>query len=160
MSVELSFPERAVYFRTGLGMLGSGYCDSIAPRLLELARRASTSDSVVQRYVLPEANWGKTFRTDIPEGQRTFIEKLPAVMKKAAPKYPIEARRDGIEGTVMVLALVGRDGSVEEVRIKHSIPVLDAAALEAVRRWKFTPAMTAGKPVAVWVGVPVKFTLH
>jgi len=71
--------------------------------------------------------------------------------------YPDIARQAGVEGTVVVQALVGTDGNVRDTRIVRSIPMLNGAALEAVRQWRFKPAATGGKPVATWVSVPISF---
>ena len=65
-----------------------------------------------------------------------------------------------MEGTVVVQALVGREGTVLDTKVVKSVPVLDQAAVEAVRGWTFKPAMAKGQPVQVWVAVPVKFSLH
>ena len=65
-----------------------------------------------------------------------------------------------MEGTVIVQALVGKDGKVKDTKVVKSVPVLDDAAVAAVKRWVFKPALSNNKPVAVWVAVPVKFTLH
>jgi TonB family protein len=86
-----------------------------------------------------------------------YVAELPEVIKKVPPVWPDEARRQGVTGTVMVQALVGKDGLVKDARVVKSIPLLDAAAVECVRQWVFTPAQNAGKPVAVWVAIPVKF---
>jgi protein TonB len=71
--------------------------------------------------------------------------------------YPDIARQAGVEGTVVVQALVGTDGHVRDTRIVRSIPALNGAALEAVKQWRFKPAATGGKPVAAWVSVPISF---
>ena len=71
--------------------------------------------------------------------------------------YPDIARQAGVEGTVVVQALVGTDGHVRDMRIVRSIPMLNGAALEAVKQWRFKPAATGGKPVAAWVSVPISF---
>lgn len=63
-------------------------------------------------------------------------------------------------GTVLVQALVGKDGRVKDVRNHKCIPELDAAAVAAVKQWIIKPAQLDGRPVAVWVAVPVKFSLH
>ena len=76
------------------------------------------------------------------------------------PAYPDIAREAGVDGTVMVQALVGKDGRVKDTRVVKSIPMLDASALTAVKQWVFKPALSNNKPVAVWVAVPVRFTLH
>ena len=76
------------------------------------------------------------------------------------PTYPDSARQAGVQGPVMVYAHVCACGEVTETCITQSIPMLDSAAAGAVRRWIYKPALTAGEPVAVWLGVPVKFSLH
>lgn len=93
-------------------------------------------------------------------GDYVYVEELPEAVTKAAPIYPVDASKAGVSGTVLVQALVGPSGRVEDVRIQKSIPMLDAAALAAVRQWTFKPALSKGSPVAVWVAVPVKFSLH
>ncbi len=85
---------------------------------------------------------------------------LPQVIRKVPAAYPPAARRDRIEGTVVVQALVGKEGRVRETKITHSVPALDAAAVRSVRRFVFKPAVSNGKPVAVWVAVPVRFSLR
>ena len=65
-----------------------------------------------------------------------------------------------MDGTVLVQALVGKDGKVHDVRVQKSIPMLDASAIAAVKQWVFKPALSNNKPVAVWVAVPVRFRLH
>jgi protein TonB len=90
-------------------------------------------------------------------GDYVYIKELPEAVSRVRPEYPEELRRRGIEGTVMVQVLVATDGLVEDVRIVKSIPDLDPYAVAAAREWKFKPALAGGKPVATWVGVPIKF---
>jgi protein TonB len=93
-------------------------------------------------------------------GEFVYVEELPEAITRVAPDYPDIARQSGMEGTVMVQALVGKDGKVKDVRVVKSVPVLDEAAVKAVRQWVFKPALSNNKPVAVWVAVPVRFTLR
>jgi protein TonB len=93
-------------------------------------------------------------------GDYVYVEELPEAITKVNPLYPDIAREASVDGTVMVQALVGRDGRVKDTRVVKSIPMLDAAAVAAVRQWVFKPALSNNKPVAVWVAVPLKFTLH
>jgi protein TonB len=60
-------------------------------------------------------------------------------------------------GTVVVQALIGKDGRVADTRVLKSIPALDDAAEDAVRRWRFKPAQADGVPVETWVSVPIQF---
>ncbi len=93
-------------------------------------------------------------------GEYVYVEELPEAITKAQPVYPDLAREAGVDGTVMVQALVGKDGKVKDTRIVKSIAMLDGAAVAAVKQWVFKPALSNNKPVAVWVAVPVKFSLH
>ena len=83
-----------------------------------------------------------------------------AVTKVEVPQYPDAARAAGVQGTVQLQAFVKTDGTVGDVRVTRSIPGLDEAAMACVRQWTFKPALTAGKPVEAWVGIPVRFTIH
>lgn len=125
----------------------------------ELARAMPTtditSDGSQQIVVAPPTE------EELPKfGEYVYVEELPEAIHKEAPQYPDLAREASVDGTVMVQALVGKDGRVKDTRVVKSIPMLDAAATAAVRQWVFKPALSNNKPVAVWVAVPVKFTLH
>lgn len=75
--------------------------------------------------------------------------------------YPEEARRAGIEGRVIVRAVIAADGSVDEADILHPVhPLLDAEALAAVRRGAFEPATRDGQAVAAEICAPIKFRLR
>ena len=88
------------------------------------------------------------------------VDALPEPLVRVPPAYPDPARQAGVDGTVVLEALVCACGEVSEVVVAQSIPMLDEAAITAVRAWLFQPALRAGEPVATWVTVPVKFSLH
>lgn len=90
-------------------------------------------------------------------GEYVSVDQQAEPISKVDPIYPDDAKQAGIEGTIIVQALVIEDGSVEECRAVPSIPALEDAAVACVRQWHFKPAMIGGKPVAVWVTVPVRF---
>lgn len=100
----------------------------------------------------------------IPDVDRAYevheVDQQPQVLLGPEPLYPPFAREAQIEGLVVVRARVGRDGRVEEADVVRSVPLLDATALEAVRRWTFHPARVEGRPVAVWILIPFRFRLH
>lgn len=101
--------------------------------------------------------WGGTPGT--PAGQGSFA--APRFERQRKPRYPEAARRGGIEGTAIVKAHVLNDGSVgvAEIRRSSGYSDLDRAALEAIRESRFIPAERSGRPVAVWIEIPVQFTL-
>jgi protein TonB len=86
--------------------------------------------------------------------------KPPMKIKDVAPKYSPIALAARAEGVVILEATIGLTGMVEDVRILRSIPLLDAAALEAVRQWEYSPTLLNGVPVPVLITVTVNFTLH
>jgi len=87
------------------------------------------------------------------------VEEMPVLQDIPAPEYPVIARQAGIDGTVLVRTLVGKDGAVREAFVVSGRRYLDEPALAAVRHARFTPAQQGGRPVAVWVQVPMRFTL-
>ena len=93
-------------------------------------------------------------------GEPTYVDVLPEAITRVPPSYPDAARAAGISGTVTVQAYVRTDGSVGDTRILNSVRGLDEAAAAAVKQWRFKPATVKGEPVAWWVSVPVKFSLH
>jgi protein TonB len=98
---------------------------------------------------------------ELPEfGEYVYVEELPEAVTRVQPVYPDLAREAGVDGTVLVQALVGKDGKVKDTKVVKPIPMLNDAAVAAVKQWVFKPALSNNKPVAVWVAVPVKFSLH
>ena len=87
------------------------------------------------------------------------VEKQPEVIESAKPDYPEIALKANIEGRVFVLALVGKDGKVEQVGKVTGPEVFHEAAKVAAWKWVFSPAMQNDKPVRVWVSLPFTFQL-
>jgi periplasmic protein TonB len=83
--------------------------------------------------------------------------RAPQKIVDVAPIYPPLALAAGVEGVVILEAVIAEDGSVRDVRVLRSIPLLDASAVEAVRQWHFTPTLLNGEPVPVVMTVTVAF---
>lgn len=73
------------------------------------------------------------------------------------PKYPKQALKAGVGGTVELKALVGSDGKTKNLAIIQGDPVLAASAVQAVRKWRFRPALVRGEPVETSYKVLVRF---
>jgi periplasmic protein TonB len=84
----------------------------------------------------------------------------PRPLRITKPKYPQSAFIKRIEGTVVVEILIDAKGRVARSRIVQSVPELDAAALDCVRKWRFKPAFKAGKAVAAMAQAPIMFRLY
>ena len=78
------------------------------------------------------------------------------------PAYPLSVRRRGIEGTVLVRAEVAASGECLRAELKKTSGhgLLDQAALEAVKKWRFVPAKRGSQAVVAWVEVPITFKLE
>jgi protein TonB len=86
--------------------------------------------------------------------------RTPSKIKDAAPRYPTIAQTSRVEGIVILEATIDISGRVQDVKVLRSIPLLDAAAIEAVRQWEYTPTLLNGTPVPVIMTVTVAFTLR
>lgn len=81
--------------------------------------------------------------------------KQPVKIADVKPVLPDAAARAGVRGTVLIEITIDVDGKVVDGRVLRSIPLLDAAALEAVRQWRYEPTTYLGKPLALVMTVPV-----
>jgi periplasmic protein TonB len=86
-------------------------------------------------------------------------DQPPRLKKIKQPKYPADAFRRKLSGTVLVRFLVSDEGKVKNVRVIRGIPELDAAAVEAAQEWRFEPARKAGHPVEVIAEAPITFKI-
>jgi protein TonB len=85
--------------------------------------------------------------------------KEPKKLVDVRPTYPPLAMQAKVQGVVIIEATIGKDGSVKEARLLRPVALLGDAALEAVRKWKYTPTLLNGYPVEVLMTVTVNFTL-
>jgi len=90
------------------------------------------------------------------------VEELPVIISMPAPVYPEMARQAEVEGTVMVRALIGKDGKVKDAIVPEGqgVTMLNDTAIEAAKKAIFKPALQQHRPVEVWVNIPIRFTLH
>jgi TonB family protein len=82
----------------------------------------------------------------------------PRMISQVKPEYPAAAMNAGVEGTVSLQAIIGTDGSVQAVRVLSSIDAdLTAAAVEAVKQWRYSPTLLNGVPVETLSTIDVQF---
>jgi TonB family protein len=88
------------------------------------------------------------------------FEKGPEAVLRPVPEYPELAKRINQEGTVIVKVLINKEGKVQKaILAKTSDEMFTQAALEAAKKWVFTPALMNGQPVPVWIAIPFRFRL-
>ncbi len=133
-------------------------------RLSELVARAATLQEELQsvlnelQSVLGDSdrsagNSGEPFR--IGDGIRP-----PTRIGGPAPVYPPEAREARVQGVVIVEATISPTGEVSDVEVLRSVPLLDEAAVAAVRQWRYEPTLVDGEPVSILMTVTVNFALR
>ena len=84
----------------------------------------------------------------------------PMRVKDVPPVYPPIAQSARVQGDVIIEATIGPDGKVQDARVLRSVPLLDQAAVTAVRSWEYTPTLLNGQPVPVIMTVTVRFRLQ
>ena len=81
------------------------------------------------------------------------------VVKKVPPHYPEEARRQHIQGTVILQAKISKEGDVAELSVISGDPMLVEEAMKAVKKWKYKPYLLQGRAMEVETQIQVNFTL-
>jgi TonB family protein len=123
-----------------------------APRGQAPAQPPATPESDVLWMKLGEFWWGGV-RVDPAEQQKRLIVQ-------PRPVYPEVAHSAGIEGTVSMRVLIGKEGGVEQISVVSGEQALRNAAMEAVRRWRYRPFLLDGERVSVVTTVNVEFRLN
>jgi protein TonB len=86
------------------------------------------------------------------------LEKRPQPVSQVQPAYPAELRKAKIEGVVTIVFVLNEDGRVEEARVENSSrPEFEKPALDAIRRWRFSPGVKDGQNVRTFVRIPMRF---
>jgi TonB family protein len=103
----------------------------------------------------------ETARTPAVEPVNTTASNGPegGVILRIEPEYPEQALEQKIEGAVVLDLWVGRDGTVQQVKVVNGAPVLAGAAVAAVKQWQFNPHLINGKPAEMRSRVTLNFTL-
>ena len=86
--------------------------------------------------------------------------RSPAKIVNVNPVYPPEAREARVQGVVILEATISRTGEVSDVEVMRSVPLLDEAAVAAVRQWRYEPTLVDGEPVSILMTVTMNFQLR
>jgi TonB family protein len=114
------------------------------------------ADAVAAKAKADAAARAKARQSAVRVGGST---RPPTKIKDVKPVYPAIARSARVTGVVTIEATIGPDGKVIDAQVVKSVPMLDQAALDAVRQWEYTPPLVNGKPTSVIMTVTINFTL-
>lgn len=81
------------------------------------------------------------------------------LIKRVNPQYPKKARKQHVQGTVLLTATISKEGNIVDLAVVSGDPLLVEAAVKAVNQWKYRPYLIAGKPMEVRAEIQVNFTL-
>jgi TonB family protein len=85
----------------------------------------------------------------------------PQAIYSPEPSFSDEARKAKMQGIVLLMVVVGKDGRPSDIHVRQSLGMgLDEKAIEAVKNWRFRPATFNGQPVATQIAVEVDFHLY
>jgi TonB family protein len=133
-----------------------------APAIVRVPVRFDTGVSqTTLGTIRPLSGYPPTVGPVLPRGVLKVGDavKTPKKLENAAPTYPQEAIDAKVQGAVVLDVLIDVDGVPSEVQVVQGIPMLDAAAIEAVKKWRYEPTLLNGKPVPVAMTVTVNFSL-
>lgn len=141
----------------------AAYMVSVVPKSMEL-RNSSTfvfEDSAVEVTSLAQPKVIPVEKKAPQAAPVSFPIVPPKVLYRAFPAYPAQARRSGIEGIIVVKALIDENGKLSQTAIKTSSGsgLLDEAAVACVSKWEFSPAKRGVQSIRSWLEIPFKFAL-
>lgn len=145
--IETTPPPQVAYDDTGvIGSSGSGSRNGVWKSL---------ADSLSNREVLPPPPPAPTVRQF-----RTSHMLEGNLIRRVNPIYPSLARTARVQGQVLLSAVIGKDGAIENLRVLSGHPMLVAAAVEAVRQWRYRPYILNGDAIEVETQITVNFNLQ
>lgn len=97
--------------------------------------------------------------TNAGERVRLSPEATQAVEHPVEPSYPMLAKQMKVQGSVILQALIGREGSIQDLRVLSGPAILSTAAMDAVRQWRFRPYYQAGQAIETEARITVNFTI-
>lgn len=116
------------------------------------------ADAMAAKEAKEKANAAARARAKVAPMRIGGQIKAPQKVKDVRPVYPAIAQSARVTGAVTIEATIGPDGKVMDAKVMRSIPLLDQAALDAVRQWEYTPTLLNGVPVPVVITVTINFT--
>jgi periplasmic protein TonB len=140
---------------------GIASVDRSSPASATLAAPPAPAEASAALTPAPPVSPVRTSTNVTPQGGGTVVSAQPRYHTNPKPDYPIPSLRRREEGIVLLNVQVQADGRPAAISLDRSCghPLLDRAALDAVRRWTFEPARAAGVPVSSLVVIPVRFSL-
>ncbi|MGC2791549.1 MAG: energy transducer TonB [Candidatus Sulfotelmatobacter sp.] len=101
-----------------------------------------------------------TLTTNAAQHERLTTSSFPEIRQTVDTTYPLLGQHMRVQGSVVLQALVGTDGNIEDLRVLSGPAILTAAAQQAVRQWRFKPYLQNGQPVETKARITVNFSIR
>jgi protein TonB len=105
------------------------------------------------------ADTAASVTSNAAENVQMSADTVETVSQPVKPGYPLLARQMKVQGSVILQALIGRDGLIQDLRVLSGPPILASAAQEAVKQWHFKPHFQGAAPVETLAKITVNFTI-
>ncbi len=136
--------------------LQSGAPGRTAPGVASEPKVPSSSQPAAEQ---PAAAQPAAVATNAGERVRLSPNTAQVVERPVEPNYPMLAKQMKVQGSVILQALIGREGSIQDLRVLSGPAILSTAAMDAVKQWRFRPYFQAGVPVETEARITVNFTI-
>ena len=143
--------------------IAAGQRPNIAPEMPQIAPNRAVRPTIFDTFEaeIPDADLELEDPGEVPVMDITENTVPPKALHKPKPKYPERARNAGKEGVVRLLATIGIDGKARDIKVKEGMGYgCDEAAIEALKRSRFSPAEKDGKPVPTRIIFPYRFKIE
>ena len=143
--------------------IDGGNRPTIQPNVPKIAPAGFARPSIFDEIEtnIPGADLELENPVDVPVVDITENTVPPKALHKPKPNYPERARNAGKEGVVRLEATIGVDGKASDIKVREGIGLgCDEAAIEALKRSRFTPAQKDSKPVAIRIIIPYRFKIE
>jgi TonB family protein len=121
------------------------------------ARPVLASPPAPAASVVAEAT--RTATTNAGERVRLSADTSQVVERPVEPSYPMLAKQMKVQGSVVMQALIGREGTIQDLRVLSGPAILSTAAMDAVKQWRFRPYLQSGQPIETEANITVNFTI-
>jgi protein TonB len=139
--------KRKIKIAAGCLMLCLGTTLAAQESAPETKGEATSAPAATPKIATPQ-------RVRISQGVTTGL-----LIKRVNPKYPNKARENRIQGTVVLRAVISKEGDIVDLTTVSGDPLLAKSAIKAVKQWKYRPYLLQGKPVEVDTEIQVNYTL-
>jgi len=121
--------------------------------------QSETADPQTTNHETPDSAPAPMSVVQAAETMHLSSNASQVISRSVEPDYPLLAKQMKVQGSVVLQALIGRDGNIEDLHVISGPAILSSAAMQAVKQWRFRPYYLSGEPVETQARITVNFTI-